>query len=55
LLSPWRINSIQGAKDEAITRNHVQESAREKNPAASHDLQTLRDTNLFAELPESSP
>jgi hypothetical protein len=55
LLSPWRIKSIQGAKDETITRHHVQESAREKNAPASHDLQALRRTNLFAELFESSP
>jgi len=47
-LSPWRIKSIQGAKDEAITRYHVQESARAKNSAASHDLQALRRANLFA-------
>jgi hypothetical protein len=55
LLSPWRIKSIQGAKDETITRHHVQESAREKNPAESHDLQALRHPNLFAEFFESSP
>jgi hypothetical protein len=54
LLSPWRIHSIQGAKDETITRHHVQENAREKNPAASHDLQALRHANLFAEFFESS-
>jgi hypothetical protein len=55
LLSPWRIKSIQGPKDETITSHYVQESAREKNPAASHDLQALRRTNLFAEFFESSP
>jgi hypothetical protein len=55
LLSLWRIKSIEGAKDETITRHHVQESARKKDPAASHALQALRHTNLFAELLESSP
>jgi hypothetical protein len=54
LLCPWNIKSIEGATDETITRHHVQESAREKNPATSHDLQALRHTNLFTELFESS-
>jgi hypothetical protein len=55
LLSLWRINSIKGATDETITRNHVQESAREKHPTASDDLQALWRSNLFIELFESSP
>jgi hypothetical protein len=55
LLTPWRINSIKGATDETITRNHVQENARARNPTASDDLQTLRHTNLFVELFESPP
>ncbi|HEV8720184.1 MAG TPA: hypothetical protein VGW77_06045 [Candidatus Binatia bacterium] len=54
LLCLWNIKSIEGATDETITRNHVQESAREKNTAASHALQALRHTNLFTELFESS-
>jgi hypothetical protein len=54
LLSLWNIKPIKGATDETITRNHVQESAREKNPTASHDLQALRYPNLFTELFESS-
>jgi hypothetical protein len=55
LLTPWRINSIKGATDETITRDHVQENARAKNPTASDDLQTLRHTHLFIELFESPP
>jgi hypothetical protein len=55
LLSPWCIHPFKEQKDEAVTRHHVQENAREKNPAASHDLQALRRTNLFAEFFESSP
>jgi hypothetical protein len=51
----WRINSIKGATDETITRDHVQENARAKNPTASDDLQTLRHTHLFIELFESPP
>src|SRR6266508_3384224 len=54
LLCLGNIKSIEGATDETITRNHVQESAREKNPTASHDLQALRYPNLFTELFESS-
>jgi hypothetical protein len=54
LLCLWNIKSIEGATDETITRNHVQESAREKNTTASHALQTLRHANLFTELFEGS-
>jgi hypothetical protein len=54
LLSLGNIKSIEGAADEIITRDHVQESAREKNTTASDTLQALRHTNLFTELFESS-
>jgi hypothetical protein len=42
LLSLWNIKPIKGATDETITRDHVQESAREKNPTRIYSLSFLK-------------